>query len=378
MNRAISSRLTGDAIVTMWLEATFTVLLGILAFRWGNRIGRFLLRKGATADNLFKGKTAVSMAFLGLYIAVLLLALYVPQFQGLPIEWRVYGMQVTWTLMRVILLGFCGLAYVITWNTARMQVFAVFLLGLLGLGGFTAAEAYFLAPIHASLHDNLLSTGIYRQTSNSSCAPSALANVLRQWGIEEATESSVARLAGTSRLGTSMPQVIVAAQGFGMDAIELHPTWEQMRQINRPGVLASWLLSDVGKNAHAIALLGMTEDTVIIADSAFGEIFAVPQSQFEQIWRQEYVPIFPHMDVFLTSVEAAQYLHRLGYLPKSAIESFDRISGQFKSALQQFQQDMDVKPTGELNPETALLLMGPFLSEGPTLEMWSQEEIGNP
>jgi predicted double-glycine peptidase len=361
-------QLTGDAIVTMWLEATFTVLLGILAFQWGNRIGRFLLRKGATADNLFKGKTSVSLAFLGLYIVLLLLVLYVPQFQGLPIEWRVYGMQVTWTLMRVILLGFCGLAYVITWNTARVQVVAVFLLGLLGLGGFTAAEAYFLAPIYGLLHDNLLSTGIYRQTSNSSCAPSALANVLRRWGIEEATESSVARVAGTSRLGTSMPQLVVAAQGFGMDAIELHPTWEQMRRINRPGVLASWLLSDVGKNAHAIALLAMREDAAIIADSAFGEIFIVPKPQFEQIWRQEYVPIFPHMDVFLTSVEAAQYLHQLGYLPKPTIESSDRISSQVKSALQQFQQDMGVKPTGDLNPETALLLTGPFLIEGPTLE----------
>jgi predicted double-glycine peptidase len=353
----------------MWLEVTFTVLLGILTFRWGTRVGRFLLRKGATADNLFKGKNLVSLAFLGLYIAVLLLALYVPQFQGLPVEWRVYGMRVTWTLMRVMLLGFCGLAYVITWNTARGQVFAVVLLGVIGLGGFTTAEAYFLAPVYASLNDNLMPTGIYRQTSNSSCAPSALANVLRLWGIEEATESSVARLAGTSRLGTSMPQLVVAAQGFGMDAIELFPTWEQMRQINRPGVLASWLYSDVGKNAHAIALLQMSEDTAVIADSAFGEIFAVSRQQFEQIWRQEYVPIFPHMDVFLTPQEAAQYLHRLGYLTKTAIDSTSAPADpeQITIALQAFQQDIGIQPTGTLNPETALLLTGPFLSGVPTL-----------
>jgi predicted double-glycine peptidase len=359
-----SSNLTGDAIETMWLEAIFTVLLGILAFRWGNRTGRFLLRKGATADNLFKGKTSVSLAFLGLYMALLLLALYVPQFQGLPLEWRVYGMRVTWTLMRVMLLGFCGLAYVITWNTARVQVVAVFLLGILGLGGFTAAEAYFLSPIYASLNDNLLPTGIYRQTSSSSCAPSALANVLRLWGIDDATESSVARLAGTSRLGTSMPQLVVAAQGFGMDATELFPTWEQMRQINRPGVLASWLYSDVGKTPHAIALLGMSEDTAIVADSAFGKIFEVPRQQFEQIWRQEYVPIFPHMDVFLAPGEAATYLHQLGYLAKPAIEPAD----SFKAAIQKFQQDMGIKTTGELNLETVLLLTGPFLSGVPTLQ----------
>lgn len=345
----------------MWLEIIFTLLLGILAFKWGRRVGRLLLRKGATADNLFKGKTSVSLAFLGLYVGLLFLALHVPQFQGLPLEWRVYGMRITWTLMRVILLGFCGLAFVISWKTARLQVITVILLGILGLGGFTAAEAYFLAPIHASLNDHLLPNGIFKQTSNSSCAPSALANVLRVWGID-ATESGVARLAGTSRLGTSMPQLIVAAQELGMNGVELFPTWEQMQQINRPGVLASWLYSDVGKDPHAIALLGMSDDAVVIADSAFGEIFEVPRSQFEKIWRQEYVPIFRPADIFLAPAEAANFLHRLGYLnqPTATAQAL-------KVAIQQFQRAMNITVTGTLNPETILLLSGPFLSNVPTL-----------
>lgn len=345
----------------MWLEAIFTLLLGILAFSWGRRLGQVLLRKGATANNLFQGKTSVSLAFLGLYIGLLFLALHVPQFHALPLEWRLSGMRVTWTLMRVILLGFCGLAFIISWKTARLQVIAVALLCVLGLGGFTAAEAYFLAPIYDTLDDHLLPNGIFQQTSSSSCAPSALANVLRLWGIE-ATESSVARFAGTSRLGTSMPQLITAAHEFGMDGVELSSTWEQMQQINRPGVLASWLYSDYGKAPHTIALLKLNAQTAVVADSAFGEIYEVPRAQFQRIWRNEYVPIFRAGELFMAPVEVAQYLNRLGFLSTS-----DSRPESLKPALQKFQRAMGIPDTGELTTETKLMLTGSFLTHVPTL-----------
>jgi len=122
------------------VEVLFTLCFGALAFVWGKHFGWLLLRKGATANNLFKGKTSVSLAFLGLYIGLLLLALYGPQFQELPLQWRVYGMHVTWTLLRVILMGFCGLAFVVSWRTARSQVVAIALLGVLGISGENLSE----------------------------------------------------------------------------------------------------------------------------------------------------------------------------------------------------------------------------------------------
>jgi predicted double-glycine peptidase len=346
----------------MILEIIITLLLGMLACVWGIRFGRVLLRKGATADNLFKGKNAVSLLFLGLYIGLLLLALYVPQFQGLPLEWRVYGMRVTWTIMRVTLLGFCGLALIVSWHTARMQVIAVMLLGLIGLGGFTLAESYFLAPIYASLKDNIQPNGVFWQTSNSSCAPAALATVLHRWGLD-ATESSVARLAGTSRLGTSMPQLIVAAQALGMDGIELSPTWEQMQQVNRPGVLAAWLYGNGSKAPHAIGLLAMDANTATIADPAFGDIFEVPRSRLMEIWRGQYVPIYRDTDTVLTPAQTADYLKRLGYLDRASTPSPKMV----KLAIQHFQDAMGVNATGKLDAETALLLSGPFLTGVPTL-----------
>jgi predicted double-glycine peptidase len=349
-----------QAIEFMLLEIFFTVVLGALAFLAGRRLGRLLLQKGATANNLFKGKTSVSLLALGLYIGLLLLALYVPQIQALPLEWRVSGMRVTWTLIRVILLGFCGVACVVSWQTARLQVIAVLLLGLIGIGSFTATEVHFLAPIYQSLENNLRPNGVFEQTSDSSCAPAALATVLRLWGID-ATESEVARLADTSLLGTSMPQLIVAAQGFGMNGVELSPTWAQMRQINRPGVLATWLYYETSKAPHAIALLGMDKDSVTIADPAFGEIVQVNKREFlDRYWRNQYVPIFRANDDRLTPAQMGDYLHRLGYLPTASVAP-----AVLTSALQRFQRAVGVSETGKIDRETALLLSGSFLGSNP-------------
>lgn len=340
-----------------------TLLFGILAVTWGMRWGRLLLRRGATANNLFTGRNIESIAFLGLYFGLLLLALYLPQLQILPIEWRVSGMRITWTIMRVMLLGFCGVAWVVSWKTARIQVVAVVLLGLLGLGGFTAAEAYFLTPIYSSLKDNLLPSGIFQQTSSSSCAPSAMATVLRRWNIA-ATESSVAKLAGTSRLGTSMPQLIVAARALGMDGIELTPTWEQMRRVNRPGVLATWLYSETGKAPHAVGVLEMTQHSITLADPAFGELYELDRAQFERIWRNQYVPVFRPIETALASDQVVDHLYKLGYLNQTGNHSPKTLA----AAITRFQTVAGVQATGKMNPETALLLSGPFLTDVPTLD----------
>lgn len=342
----------------MRLEFLITLLLGGLAFRWGISIGRMLLRKGATADDLFKGNPFLSVLFLGLYVGLVVLALNVPQLPVLPIEWRVYGMQVTWGILRIVLLGFCGLASIITWKTARLQLTAVALVGLLGLAGFGASESYFLSPIYSELVNNLQPNGVFQQTSTSSCAPAALATVLRRWRID-ATEVSVAKLAGTSRLGTSMPQLIVAARELGMEGVELSTSWEQMQRINRPGVLGVWLNGD-RRLPHAVALLAMSNDRAVIGDPARGKILALNREQFAQIWRQEYVPVFRPGDEQLSVDRAANYLKTLGYLSPA--------SADIQQAIRKFQTAMRIDQTGNLDIKTTLLLTGSFLKAVPTLD----------
>ena len=332
------------------------LVLGSVLLVWGMRFGRVLVRSGVTANDLFKGRTSIALLFLGFYIGLLLLALNLPQMPALPIEWRFYGMRVTWTLLRVMLMGVCGIGLTISWQTARSQVIAVILIGLLGLGGFTGAEAYFMAPIYADLVDNLRPNGVFRQTSNSSCAPAALATVLRRWGID-ATESSVARFAETSRLGTSMPQLIVAARALGMQGIELTPSWEQMQQINRPGVLAVWLFDGPRKLPHAVALLGMNDSIAAIGDPARGKIFYLDRPTFAKIWREQYVPIFRAGDILLTDKQAIDYLSKLGYN-----------SGNLQADIERFQKNKNLKVSGKLDRMTELMLSGNFLDNVPRLD----------
>jgi predicted double-glycine peptidase len=338
------------------MEIIVTLVLGSVLFVWGMRTGKALVRSGVTANDLFKGRNSIALLFLGFYFGLLLLALNLPQMPVLPIEWRFHGMRVTWTLLRVMLMGVCGIGFSISWLTARSQVIAVILIGLLGLGGFTSAESYFLAPIYADLIDNLRPNGVFRQTSDSSCAPAALATVLRRWGIE-ATESSVARLAGTSRLGTSMPQLIVAARALGVNAIELRPTWEQMQQINRPGVLSISLATGAIKRPHAVALLAINDSVAAIGDPARGRIFYFDRATLARFWLKEYVPIFRSTDILLNDKQAVDYLNKLGYN-----------SGNLTADIERFQTDKKMKVSGKLDRITELMLSGHFLEGVPRLD----------
>jgi predicted double-glycine peptidase len=335
------------------MEILVTLVLGSVLLVWGMQFGKVLVRSGVTANDLFKGRKWIALAFFGFYFAGVLLALNLPQMPALPIEWRVHGMRVTWTLLRVMLMGVCGIGFTISWQTARSQVIAVILIGCLGLGGFTSAEAYFLAPIYPKLVNNLRPNGVFRQTSNSSCAPAALATVLRRWGMD-ATESSVARLAGTSRLGTSMPQLIVAARALGINAIELSPSWEQIQQINRPGILA---VDGIRQLPHAVALLAMNDNTAVIGEPSRGRILDLDRATFAKVWREQYVPIFRSADILLSNKQAIDYLSKLGYN-----------SGNLQADIEGFQKDKKLKVSGKLDRMTELMLSGPFLEGVPRLD----------
>ena len=132
-----------------------------------------------------------------------------------------------------------------------------------------------------------------------------------------------------------------------------------MQRINRPGVLGVWLIDGARKLPHAVALLEMNNELVVIGDPAWGKIYALNRTQFAQIWRQQYVPIFRASDRALPPAEAADYLQRLGYLSQP--------SPDLSGAIRRFQTAVGISTTGKLDPQTVLLLTGTFLQGVPTL-----------
>jgi predicted double-glycine peptidase len=290
-------------------EAIATILFGTLAFIWGGRLGRVMVRNGATANDLFKGNQAIVLLVLVLYLGLVVIAVNLPQWSGFPLEWRASGLRVTWTVIRILLLGVCGLGAMVCWRTARVQVWMVAIVGLFGIMLFTGVESYFLSPIYGSLRNDLRPNGIYRQTSNSSCAAAALATLLRDWQVPNVSESSVAKHAQTSRLGTTMPQVIAAAQEFGFDGVELKLTWDQLLRINRPGILAVWGDPEKRRDPHAMVLMAMDKTTAIVADPAVGRFLSYDMAQFNRLWRREFVPIFRQGELDLAKRDPTKALY---------------------------------------------------------------------
>jgi predicted double-glycine peptidase len=338
-------------------EIIATILVGTLSWTIGMRLGRLMLRKGATANDLFAGKKRFVFVVLALYLGLVVLAINLPQWQGLPLQWRVYGMQVSWTIIRVLLLGVCGVGYAICWKTARYQIGYLMIVGVLGLICFTGVESYFLSPIYGQLYNNLRPNGVYQQSGDSSCAPAALATLFQRWHMPQVTESLAAQYAGTSRMGTSMPQILQAVHKLNMDGVELAPTWEQMRRINRPGVLAVWQFADGRKLPHAVALMAMTNDRAVVADPASGKYVDLSRSEFDQTWRQEYLPVFRPADDEISIAQARKYLKSLGYQTDDTVV-----------AIRSFQTDMGMQATGQLDSQTVLLLTGQFIKDAPTLD----------
>lgn len=342
----------------MAFSPILSLAFGSLFFYLGMKIGRMMLLKGATANDLFRGKEWMAIGFIAFYLLLLLVAVNLPQYQSFPLQWRVYGMQGSWILIRSLFLGAIGCAVMIGWRTARVQLGMIAVVGAIGLFCFTAAEGHFLSPIYKDLSNNLQLNRIFKQTSSSSCAPAALATLLQRWGLKNATESSVAKAAGTSLMGTTMPQVIQAAQSFGLTGLELKPTWEQMQRINRPGILAVWQITATGRKLpHAIALMALDEKNAVVADPATGRYDLMSRAEFKTIWRDEYIPIFRSTEIAFSEQQAIEYLTKLKYV------------GSFKERVQTFQTDMGLKPTGSLDSQTTLMLMGKFLQDSPTLDI---------
>lgn len=346
----------------LWI-AFATIVLGGCCFLAGMALGRLMLRRGATANDLFKGKEWLAWVVATVYLGLMVLAVNIPQLQVFPLDWRVVGLRITWLIVRSLLLGACGLAIVISWKTARVQLGMILMVGFLGLFSFSAAEAYYVNPIYAQLRNNLQANGIFKQTSASSCAPAALATLLQRWGIPTATELSVARFAETSRMGTSNPQVLKAAQGFGMQGIELHPSWPQMRTINRPGLLSIWVKSGFWRLSHAIVVMAIQGDQMIVADPARGHYYNWSRQDLLKSWRGDYLPIFRPQDAVLSPSQASQYLQQLGYTGRSIAE-----------AIRSFQRSSNLPETGQLDPTTVLMLSGPFIKQEPTLHVSEFEQ----
>ncbi len=138
---------------------------------------------------------------------------------------------------------------------------------------FVLADPLWFALNARSLRalEGRISEGVTLQSEFYTCMPSALATVLRRWGIE-ASEGEVAHHMRTTFQGTSPNRVPVAARALGgrlgLDARVLDATLDELARIDRPALL----IGKAGSVRHAIALIALDERSVVIGDPLRGLI----------------------------------------------------------------------------------------------------------
>jgi hypothetical protein len=103
--------------------------------------------------------------------------------------------------------------------------------------------------------------------------------------------------------------------------------------------------------------MAMTNDRAVVADPASGKYVDLSRSEFDQTWRQEYLPVFRPADDEISIAQARKYLKSLGYQTDDTVV-----------AIRSFQTDMGMQATGQLDSQTVLLLTGQFIKDAPTLD----------
>jgi parallel beta-helix repeat protein len=107
-------------------------------------------------------------------------------------------------------------------------------------------------------------TGVVIQGNIWDCGPASLATVLNKMGIN-VTQDELASLAATDESGTSMYGLVHAAQSKGLNAIGMLLSVDQLK----PNYI---VLLITANGLHYSVITRITNDTVYLADSSFGNI----------------------------------------------------------------------------------------------------------
>ena len=107
-------------------------------------------------------------------------------------------------------------------------------------------------------------TGVVIQSNIWNCGPASLATVLNKMGIN-ATQDEIANLAETDKTGTSMYSLAHAAQTKGLNATGMLLSVDQLK----PNYI---VLLITANGFHYSVITSITNDTVYLADSSFGNI----------------------------------------------------------------------------------------------------------
>jgi predicted double-glycine peptidase len=153
-----------------------------------------------------------------------------------------------------------------TRRDAHRGILTVVCIGI--LAALTGLYAQGTWPVAGQLRTKQTPDGYVLQSSAYSCCAASMANVARALGLQ-ATEPQMARLAGTTRAGTSTGQALHALTQVGIQGSKRTMSSDELRRVPTPCILLVEFAS-MGADSHAVMYLPSTNQTFRIIDPLYG------------------------------------------------------------------------------------------------------------
>ncbi len=137
----------------------------------------------------------------------------------------------------------------------------------------------------ARLQTTIDNSGVCRQATEYTCGPAAAVTALRRLGLS-ASEGQIAIRAHASPTVGTLPACLSKAlrELYGAEGLHCqYRTFDSIDQLRRSGITLAVVRSALLKD-HCVAVLGVSEKAVIVADPATG-MAAIPHEEFRAIWR---------------------------------------------------------------------------------------------
>lgn len=345
-----------------WPYFLVTLLAMVLAAGLGYTYGKYLGQRGITVATVFQG--ARGWVFLVSFMALCGLMQVItakPDLWSPEVSSRVelWG----WGIIKLLVVVIGAMAFPLSKPRAQRHPLLIAGISLVCVLAVQTAENYIFVPVFTQLKEPRRGAdGSILQSSNVTCTPSSLANLLPIFGLAS-NEKECARLLGTKRFGTTVTELISGARKFGLYGYYVSSSPDHLRRMNRPAVLTvipKWI-----KVLHSIALYkNLPDGKFLIIDPLQGQGKYTAQ-QLSQLLADKKAVIFCDRPLVRIDQESPGYLVERVQRILQQEKYLAGITGAFDEptiqAVKAFQTHWQIYASGDMDDLTYLLLTGPYL-----------------
>ncbi len=213
---------------------------------------------------------ATSLLLVGLAAVTLSMQFYDPFCLLFPLVLQLYATWASWLILATLFGVVSGYGLSLALARGHRQSRSLSIAVLLLQVAIALPCVRLLSPIASDLGAGDTRGGVVIQTHSSTCAAASLANIARHFEFS-LDEKGAAELLLTTLYGTSPGQMRFALEKLGISFTTLDPSQLSLAAVPPPAVLFVDHHA-LGRESHAVAYFGLTDDGYEIADPLIGVV----------------------------------------------------------------------------------------------------------